>query len=98
MNELSLVERLRDEPENVAEQLRAMAGLSNLARQNHRFDEYLLAGADVIERLSARIKVLEGALEVIKSQDYEPEPRDDDESFTAAAANIAEAALSQKQQ
>jgi membrane glycosyltransferase len=58
----SLVERLTGEPENVIEQLRAMAALQDASRQMHRFDEYLLAAANIIEAALSEHKSLPGGL------------------------------------
>jgi hypothetical protein len=50
-----LVERLTGEPQNVANQLRAMTEISDDARQMHRFDPYLLAGSNIIESQASLI-------------------------------------------
>jgi hypothetical protein len=54
---------LNGEPENVAGQLRAMAGLSDDARARHRFDAYLSAGANIIEAQASRLLAMQEALE-----------------------------------
>lgn len=64
----NLVERLAGEPDNVAEQLEVMAALSGPARSYHRFDEYLLAAANIIRTPSLPPMVSEAMIEAFKAE------------------------------